>query len=175
MQEEKRNKVSFNKLTKKINITLIKRWLTTDNKWGWGLRVTVLYHSVLLATEKDVLSYQIEMNPPDRIPTSGVRKVKARKRNKNNQQLTHCRALWTRWNVGTNKITTNSNVCFSLVLQGEKNVCLKCKSMSPSLPALVDHTIHQVSTTNAVHLRIMYEVTSVNFMLLFLSSSCRCM
>lgn len=170
MQEEKRNKVSFNKLTKKINITL-KRWLTTDNKWGWGLRVTVLYHSVLLATEKDVLSYQVEMNPPDRIPTSGVRKVKARKRKKNNQQLTHCRALWTRWNVGTNKITTN-NVCFSLVLQGGGDVCLKCKSMSPSLPAL---TIHQVSTTNAMHLRIMYEVTSVNFMLLFLSSSYRCM
>lgn len=55
--------------------------------------MTVLYHSVLLATEKDVLSYQVEMNPPDRIPNSGVRKVKARKRKKNNQQLTHCRAL----------------------------------------------------------------------------------
>lgn len=44
--------------------------------------MTVLYYGVLLATEKDVLSYQVEMNPPDRIPTSGVRKVKARKRKK---------------------------------------------------------------------------------------------
>lgn len=50
--------------------------------------MTVLYHSVLLATEKDVLSYQVEMNPPDRIPTSGVRKVKARKRKKK-QSTTH--------------------------------------------------------------------------------------
>lgn len=45
--------------------------------------MTVLYYGVLLATEKDVLSYQVEMNPPDRIPTSGIRKVKARKRKKN--------------------------------------------------------------------------------------------
>lgn len=56
--------------------------------------MTVLYYSVLLATEKDVLSYQVEMNPPDRIPTSGVRKVKARKRKKKTINNSHTAELF---------------------------------------------------------------------------------